>query len=177
VKIRLAEQLTQRDPELARDTLVQIQADATQALEDLRELARGIYPPLLADEGLGPALTAQARRAAIPVDADVVLDRRYPVEIEAAVYFSCLEALQNVSKYAEATRAHLRIRAERDGALSFEVVDDGRGFDPSSNGNGTGLQGIADRLGAIDGTLEVSSAPGRGTAIRGRIPVVEDVPV
>jgi signal transduction histidine kinase len=169
VKLKLAEQLTQRDPEKARDALVQLQADTTQTLEDLRDLARGIYPPLLADAGLGAALTAQARRATFPIEVDATLDRRYPAELEAAVYFSCLEALQNVAKYADASRATVRIRADG-AAISFEVVDDGRGFDPSANGYGTGLQGIADRLGALEGTLAVDSAPGRGTTVRGRLP-------
>ena len=94
---------------------------------------------------------------------------RYAPEIEAAVYFSVLEALQNVAKYAQAGHASVVLRSEGDG-LAFEVVDDGKGFDPASNGYGTGLQGIADRLGALDGTLEVTSAPGAGTKIAGRIP-------
>jgi signal transduction histidine kinase len=169
VKLRLAEQLTARDPEKARGALVQLRADATQTLEDLRDLARGIYPPLLADEGLGAALEAQARRATFPVHVDVALDRRYPPEVEAAVYFSCLEALQNVAKYAEASSAHVRVVDDGD-ELVFDVVDDGRGFDPTARGYGTGLQGIADRLGALDGSLEVTSAPSHGTSLRGRVP-------
>ena len=169
VKLRLAEQLTARDPEKARDALVQLQADATQTLEDLRDLARGIYPPLLADEGLGAALKAQARRATYPVHVDDALDRRYAPEVEAAVYFSCLEALQNVAKYAEASSARVRV-VEDANELVFDVVDDGGGFDPTARGYGTGLQGIADRLGALDGSLEVTSAPGRGTSVRGRVP-------
>jgi signal transduction histidine kinase len=171
VKLKLAEQLTRRDPEKASDALVQLQADTTRTLEDLRDLARGIFPPLLADQGLGAALAAQVRRSTFPVEVDVELDRRYPPEVEAAVYFSCLEALQNVAKYARATHATVRVAAER-GTLTFEVRDDGRGFDPNANGYGTGLQGIADRLGALDGRLEIDTAPGRGTTIRGRLPDV-----
>jgi signal transduction histidine kinase len=168
VKLKLADTLVDRDAAKAHDALSQLQADTTRTLEDLRDLARGIYPPLLADEGLAAALRAQARRAAIPVDVEVALDGRFPPEVEAAVYFSCLEALQNVAKYADASRATVRVR--HDGAeLVFEVVDDGRGFDPSVNGRGTGLQGIADRLGALDGTLDVRSAPGEGTVVTGRI--------
>jgi signal transduction histidine kinase len=170
VKLRLAEQLTARDPEKAREALVQLQVDTTQTLEDLRDLARGIYPPLLADEGLGAALAAQARRAAIPVEVDVSLGRRYPPEVEAAIYFSCLEALQNVAKYAEASSVHVRVHDDA-ARLAFEVVDDGRGFDPSANGYGTGLQGIADRLGALEGSLDVDTALHRGTTIRGQVPV------
>ena len=170
VKLRLAEQLTGRDPEEAREALVQLQADATQTLDDLRDLARGIYPPLLADEGLGAALAAQARRATFSVEVDVALERRYPPEVEAAVYFSVLEALQNVAKYADAGSASVRISVTGSD-LAFDVTDDGRGFDASANGYGTGLQGIADRLGALDGRVDVISAPGRGTSIRGRVPV------
>ncbi|HSL10748.1 MAG TPA: histidine kinase [Actinomycetota bacterium] len=174
VKLRLAEQLSTRDAERTREALVQLQADTTQTLEDLRDLARGIYPPLLADEGLGAALGAQARRAAFPVEVDVALDRRYPPEVEAAVYFSVLEALQNVAKYADAGSASVRVSA--DGSdLAFDVTDDGRGFDPSATGYGTGLQGIADRLGALDGRVDVISVPGRGTSIRGRVPVHDPV--
>ncbi len=172
VKLKLADTLVDRDRAKAHDALAQLQADTTQTLEDLRDLARGIYPPLLADEGLGAALRAQARRAAIPVDVVVGLDGRLAPELEAAVYFSCLEGMQNVAKYAEASRAWVRVRREGDDVV-FEVNDDGRGFEPSSNGYGTGLQGIADRLGALDGRLEVRSAPGEGTQLVGRIRVAD----
>jgi signal transduction histidine kinase len=95
---------------------------------------------------------------------------RYPQEVESAVYFSCLEALQNVAKYARATRAETRLWAS-DAELGFEVVDDGEGFDPSVTPRGSGLQGMADRLDAIGGTLEVRSQPGTGTTVTGRVPV------
>ena len=88
------------------------------------------------------------------------------------MYFSILEALQNVAKYADATSASVRVSAES-GAIAFDVTDDGRGFDPTATGYGTGLQGIADRLGALDGRVQVSSAPARGTSIRGRVPVAD----
>jgi signal transduction histidine kinase len=96
---------------------------------------------------------------------------RYPQAVEAAVYFSVLEALQNVTKYAEASRADVRLH-HGGGALTFEVQDDGGGFDPASTGYGTGLRGIADRLASLDGDLVVESAPGSGTTVRGSIPVV-----
>ena len=95
---------------------------------------------------------------------------RYPKEVEAAVYFCVLEAMQNVAKYAEATSASVRL-SNGAGILTFEVSDDGRGFDPASTGYGTGLQGMADRLDAIGGSLELHSAPGRGTEVVGHIPV------
>ena len=136
----------------------------------LRDLARGIYPPLLADKGLGAALESQARKSPVPVSVETDGVGRYPQEAEAAVYFSCLEALQNVAKYAEASSATVRL-AQSNGSLVFEVADDGRGFDTTSTRFGTGLQGIADRLSALDGELAIRSEPGSGTKVRGRIEV------
>jgi signal transduction histidine kinase len=170
VKTRLARDLTARDPAKAAAMLTQIDAEIQTALDDLRDLARGIYPPLLVDKGLGAALDAQARRSPVPITIRADGLGRYAPEVEAAVYFSCLEALQNVAKYAEASSATV-ILAQSNGHLTFEVVDDGRGFDPSTQRNGTGLQGIADRLGALHGELTVRSEPGAGTRVRGRIEV------
>jgi len=168
VKARLAGSFAAKDPARTEAMLAEIQQELTAALEDLRDLARGIYPPLLADRGLAPALEAQARKAPIPIAVHTDGIGRYPPEIESAVYFSCLEGLNNVSKYARASTASVVLR-ERDGELTFEVTDDGAGFDPSATSYGTGLQGITDRLEAIGGRLEVRSAPGRGTTIVGRI--------
>jgi signal transduction histidine kinase len=175
VKLRLAEQLASRDAEKTKQMLSSLQADTQDALENLRDLARGIYPPLLADKGLGAALEGQARKASIPVEISTDGAGRYPQDTEAAVYFCCLEALQNVQKYADATTAHVRL-SETDGLLTFEVEDDGAGFDPSTTGYGTGLQGMADRLDAIGGTLEVHSEPQRGTTVTGSVPVAEEPP-
>jgi signal transduction histidine kinase len=173
VKARLARTLTERDPTKASEMLTQIEAETQTALEDLRDLARGIYPPLLADKGLVVALEAQARKSPLPVTVTVAGDglARYPQEVEAAIYFSCLEALQNVAKYAAASHAVVRLR-EADGHLAVEIEDDGRGFDPASTGYGSGLQGIADRLAALGGTLTVRSGPGRGTTLLCRLPVL-----
>jgi signal transduction histidine kinase len=148
--------------------LAELQAEATSALEDLRDLARGIYPPLLADKGLPTALEAQARKAPLPVSVAPDGVGRYAQEIESALYFCCLEALQNVAKYAHATHADVRLSASV-GELAFEVVDDGDGFDPSSS-HGTGLQGMVDRMEALGGTLEIHSQEGGGTTVIGRIP-------
>lgn len=172
VQLRLAEQFVERDPDKEREILHRLQGTTTEALEDLRDLARGIYPPLLADQGLPAALEAQARRAAIAVEVDPDGVGRYPRDVESAVYFCALEALNNTVKYAEATHAVVRL-GETDGALHFEVSDDGRGFDPSETGFGTGLQGMADRLEAIGGVLEVTSSLGHGSTVIGRIPVRE----
>jgi signal transduction histidine kinase len=106
----------------------------------------------------------------VPVELHPDGAGRYPQEVEAAVYFSVLEALQNVSKYANADRADVRL-AESAGALMFEVEDDGDGFDAETAGRGTGLQGIADRLAALDGTVDVRSTRGAGTTVAGRIPL------
>jgi signal transduction histidine kinase len=170
VKARLARQLLQRDPERAADAIGQIEAETQTALEDLRDLARGIYPPLLADEGLVAAIGAQARKAPLPVEVESDAVGRYPAEIEATVYFCALEALQNVSKYAAARRAVVRL-AQVNGTLAFEVVDDGRGFDPGAVRSGTGLQGMADRLAAVGGSLDVRSSEGAGTTVIGLVPV------
>jgi signal transduction histidine kinase len=168
IKVRLAQQIANRDPGQVTTMLEDVQADAADALENLRQLAHGIYPPLLADKGLIAALEAQVRRSPLPVEIHGEV-RRYSQDIEAAVYFSCLEALQNVAKYAEATQIEL-VLSNGNGVLQFEVRDDGVGFDPASTGYGTGLQGIADRLAALEGSVDVSSAVGRGTTVTGRVP-------
>jgi signal transduction histidine kinase len=170
VKLRLAQGLIDKDLGETAAMLTDLQAETTDTLENLRDLARGIYPPLLADKGLGAALEAQARKATVPTTLQTDGIDRYPQEIEAAVYFSCLEALQNVAKYAGASSASVRL-GQRDGALVFEVADDGAGFDPNATGYGTGLQGIADRLAVLDGRIEVRSALGVGTAVIGTIPL------
>jgi signal transduction histidine kinase len=169
VKLRLLEQLAPRDPAKTAEMASQLQAEATEALENLRDLARGIYPPLLADRGLAEALGAQARKASIPVTVESDGVGRYRQEIESALYFCCLEALQNVAKYAHATHAEIRLSGTAD-ELAFTVVDDGDGFDMGSAKRGSGLQGMADRLDAVGGTLELRSQPGMGTTVTGRIP-------
>jgi signal transduction histidine kinase len=169
VQLRLAEQLVGRDPDKEREILHRLQGGAATALEDLRELARGIYPPLLADQGLGAALESQARKAAISVRVETDGIGRYARDVESAIYFCSLEALNNIAKYAAATSAEVRL-SRSNGQLVFEIADDGRGFDTNVTSYGTGLQGMADRLEAIGGTLEVTSAPGRGTTIVGRAP-------
>ena len=170
VRQRLAEQSIDRDPAKAKEMLAQVQADTGAALDDLRDLARGIYPPLLADKGLAAALESQARKATIPVHVEADGIGRFPQDIEAAVYFSALEALQNTAKYAQANAATVVVHRS-DHQLTFSVSDDGRGFDPASNGRGSGLQGIADRLGALEGEVTVESSLGRGTTVSGRLPL------
>jgi len=169
VKANLAEQLMGRDDAKARSLIAEVKAGSTEALEDLRDFARGIYPPLLADKGLAAALQAQARKSPIPVVVESDGIGRYPQEIEAAVYFCCLEALQNIAKYAEAKSATVRL-ADGTGRLTFNVTDDGKGFDPATTGYGTGLLGMADRLDALGGSLDVQSRPREGTTVLGSVP-------
>jgi signal transduction histidine kinase len=170
VKMRLADQMIERDPAKAHDLLAQLQGETTDALENLRDLARGIYPPLLVDEGLTAALEAQARRSPVPVRVSPNGIGRYPQEIEATVYFCVLEALNNVAKYANASAVNVELRREDD-ALAFEVRDDGVGFDPAAAAHGTGLQGMTDRLEAVGGRLDVRSISGAGTRVIGRVPI------
>ena len=169
VKLRLAEQMADRDLAKTKGLLADLQRETNEALEDLRNLARGIYPPLLADKGLGAALEAQARKAAVPVTVESAGIGRFPQDVEATVYFCALEALNNVAKYARATRATVRLTNGAD-ELRFIVEDDGAGFDPDVTGYGTGLQGMADRLAAVGGELRVRSAPGEGTVLTGTVP-------
>jgi signal transduction histidine kinase len=175
VRQRLAEQLVERDPAKTKAMLAELQVDTGRALDDLRDLARGIYPPLLADQGLVAALRAQARKSTVPVAIDATDVGRHSQEIEAALYFSVLECLQNVAKYARATSIQVTVH-EADGEIRFAVHDDGRGFDPRTTGRGSGLQGIADRLGALEGSLEIDGAPGRGATVRGRVPTRDEGP-
>jgi signal transduction histidine kinase len=171
VKARLARQLAERDPAKAAELLGQIETETQTALEDLRDLARGIYPPLLADEGLVAALRAQSRKAPVDVRLEAEQVGRYAADVEATIYFCALEALQNVAKYADTGLAVVRL-AQSNGTLSFTVEDEGRGFDPDAVRSGTGLQGMADRLAAVGGSLDVRSAAGRGTIVTGSVPVV-----
>jgi len=169
VKLGLAEHLAPRDADKTTALLAELKSDASDALENVRDLARGIYPPVLADHGLPAALEAQARKAPILVRLDTNGSGRYPSEIEAAVYFCCLEALQNIAKYADARHATIRL-GRSNGDLTFEVEDDGRGFDQGVV-SGSGLTNMRDRVEAVGGTFVVSSLPGSGTTVGGRIPV------
>ena len=170
VKVRLLEQLAERDPERARSLMNQLQDDVRSAIEELRSLAHGIYPPLLSSAGLGEAMSAACRRAPLPADVDADGVGRHAPEIEAAVYFCCLEALQNAAKHA-GSEATARVRIWEDaGGLLFEVSDDGAGIKPGPNGEGAGLTNMRDRLGAVGGTLRVES-DAHGTRIHGVVPV------
>jgi len=170
VQLKLLEQTAGKDTERDKRFAAKLGGQANAALEDLRDLARGIYPPLLADKGLTAALENQARKAAVATTVHAEAVGRYPQDVEATIYFCTLEALNNVAKYADASRAIVRL-SQSDGHVEFTVEDDGRGFDPSTGSYGTGLQGMADRLDAVGGELRVGSTLGVGSTITGRIPV------
>jgi signal transduction histidine kinase len=170
VKLRLAETTAESDPAMTKRMLGDLQSDAAGALETLRDLARGIFPPILADAGLGAALDSQAKRSPMPVTLSVDGVERQAPDVEAAVYFCVLEALQNAAKYSDASGVAVRVWAD-EGQLIFTVTDDGRGFDPATTPRGMGLQNMADRLAALGGSLELRSVPHLGTTVEGRVPV------
>jgi signal transduction histidine kinase len=170
VRLRLARTTASKDLAEADRMLGQLEGDVTDALENLRELARGVYPPLLADKGLAAAIEAQARRSPVPVRVDVDGIGRYSQELETAVYFCTLEALQNAAKYAQANEVAVSL-LEDQGELVLSIRDDGRGFDRAATPLGDGLQNMADRLEALGGTLTVRSRSGAGTTIEGHLPV------
>jgi signal transduction histidine kinase len=171
IKAQLADITIDEDPGEAKQILGEIRADAAGALENLRDLARGIYPPLLADLGLAAALNAQAGKSPLPVTVEAAGIGRFGQDTEAAVYFCCLEALQNTAKYAQATQARVCLQAQN-GSLCFTVSDDGKGYDAQHTPMGSGLRNMADRLAALGGRLEVRSAPTHGTTITGHLPTV-----
>ncbi len=172
MSVRLARQAVAADRDGAVEMLDQLGADLQEAVQELRNLAHGIYPPLLAERGLAEALAAAAGRAALPTSVLAEEIGRYPQPTEAAVYFCVLEALQNAGKHAGAdAEATITVR-EDEGALLFEVADDGAGFDSGHGAlTGHGFVNMADRVGAIGGTVTVESAPGTGTRVAGRIPL------
>jgi PAS domain S-box-containing protein len=170
VTLRLAESQLERDSGAAAKALAGAQKELTLALDELRELARGIHPAILTDRGLDAALDALAARSPVPVE--IALENvELPTAVEAAAYYVVAEALANVVKYADATHVTVHVGRE-DGRAYVEVADDGRGgADPAG---GSGLRGLADRVEALDGTLAVVSPPGAGTRIRAEVPVVAE---
>jgi signal transduction histidine kinase len=171
VNLRLTRDMLADDPEAAAEMLDQLAGDVKDTIQELRELAHGIYPPLLADGGLGQALRAAGNRSPLPVTLVTDGVGRYSAEIEAAIYFCCLEALQNAAKHAPQARVELRVW-EESGGLLFSVTDDGPGFDPASVRGSHGFVNMADRLGAIGGSVHWESEPGRGTRVLGSIPLL-----
>src|SRR3954449_7440954 len=167
LQLGMARRKVEADPATAARLLDASTAELQRALEELRELARGIHPAILTDRGLPAAVEALAARAPVPVDVEEMPPDRLPAAVEAAAYFVVAESLTNVAKYAGAEHAMVRVGRE-DGYAVVEVSDDGvGGADPTA---GSGLRGLADRLAALDGRLEVQSPPGGGTVVRANIP-------
>ncbi len=170
VNLRLARDILADDPPAATDMLDQLANDIKDTITELRELAHGIYPPLLADRGLGEALRAAANRSPLEVSVNAGDIGRYGPEVEAAIYFCCLEALQNAAKHAAASQVEVRIW-EEEGGLLFSVSDNGPGFTEDQARSGHGFVNMADRLGSIGGTIRWESVPGSGSQVLGSIPL------
>jgi signal transduction histidine kinase len=168
IKLELASERSAQAQLPDAELLHQFGEDVGEALDEVRSLAAGVYPALLVDCGLGEALRSVARRSATPVSV-TAQDGRYPRQVEAVVYFSCLEALQNAAKHAGARSVSIVVSDDRD--LRFEVRDDGCGFVVDRDDLGHGLTNIRDRLGAVGGTLQIASRPGGGTRVAGTIPL------
>jgi signal transduction histidine kinase len=172
LKIAAAKNLAGSDPQRAQLLLDELNRDTSSAIDTLRELARGLYPPILAQEGLPAAIEAQARRMPIPAEVLAGSVSRHPQEVEASVYFCVLEALQNIVKHAAASKATVRLE-ETGGRLRFSVSDDGRGIDPARARSGSGLENMRDRIEVLGGELQLVSSPGAGTQVVGSIPVAD----
>ena len=166
--LALAVSLAGQDEQRERALVAQLKAETSGALETLRDLARGIYPPLLADQGLAAAISAQAGKAPGPVEVSTDGIGRYPAEIETAVYFCCVEALHNAARHAPGSAVRISL-ADTGHGPEFEVTDNGPGFDPATAPAGSGLRNMSDRLAALGGSCQVDSFPGRGTSVTGRI--------
>jgi PAS domain S-box-containing protein len=168
LEVRMARTKVVKEPDSAAPLLDKIGEALAEASAELRELARGIHPAVLTERGLAPAITALADRTPVPVDIVELPDERFTPAAEATAYFTVAEALTNVAKYADATHASVRL-AQENGDLAIEVRDDGRGGAAATPGSG--LAGLADRVGALDGVLEVTSPPGEGTVLRAVLPL------
>ena len=175
-KLALAESLAGRDAERERALVAQLKDETSGALGTLRELARGVYPPLLADQGLTAAVATQASRAPVLVEVDTDRLGRYPAEIETAIYFCCVEALQNAARHAPGSAVRISLAGDQRQVM-FTVADDGPGFDPARPATGSGLRNMSDRLAALGGSCQVDSRPGRGTSVTGHIGFADAVPL
>jgi signal transduction histidine kinase len=168
IRLGLAEELLAANPGAGVKLVHELGFEAERALEELRSLAHGVYPPVLTDRGLHDALRAVAAQAPMPIHTVAVGVTRHPIEIESAVYFTCVEALQNALKYAGgATEVWIEL-SQTDDSLRFEIRDDGPGFTPDEH-DGRGLRNMHDRMDAIGGDLTVDAAPGRGTRVSGSV--------
>jgi signal transduction histidine kinase len=170
IELNLAEEELRRDPQRGPDVLRELGRGVDEALDDIRSLARGIYPPLLADRGLEEALRTAALRSPLATIVKPTGIGRYPPEVESAVYFCVVEAMQNAAKHAEGAR-HVVVSLHGDDALHFEVRDDGQGFDADGAPPGVGLTNMRDRMAAVGGEVRIHSVPGEGTRVYGTVPL------
>jgi signal transduction histidine kinase len=171
IRLSLAEELMHADAAAGMQAVHALGEEIDVALDELRSIAHGVYPSLLSDRGLVDALQSVAIGSALPAGIDAREVRRYPAEVETAVYFTCLEAIQNANKHAAGATAIRVVLRAMNGALRFEVRDDGAGFDPPVGEFNGGLRNMRDRMDAVGGRLTLDSAPGRGTRILGLVPV------
>jgi signal transduction histidine kinase len=170
VSLGLARSLVADDPAAAGALLAEVSADLRTTIGEVRDLAHGIYPPLLKESGISAALVAAGARCPVPVSVEANALPRLDQQVETAVYFCCLEAMQNAVKHAPGSPVRIDLRCA-DSLLAFEVTDDGPGFDPAAaSASGQGRQNMTDRIGAVGGHLSWLSAPGRGTVVRGSVP-------
>jgi signal transduction histidine kinase len=172
MNLGLAEQKLAADPESARDLVAEARAGVEQALRELRDLARGVHPPVLTDRGLGAAVSSLAHASAIPVTVEENVDERPPAVVETAAYFVVAEAMTNAAKHADASRITVRIVRDPE-RLVLEVADDGRG---GADASGSGLVGLKRRVEALDGTLALTSPSGGGTVLRAELPCESSSP-
>lgn len=163
--------LCRSDPDAAARALTDLRRQLHLAHDEVRSLAQGVYPPVLSEHGLVEALRSAVDRYPLPITLDLHDPGRHSSDLEAAVYFCCMEAVQNAAKHSRANRVRVSIGADH-GSVWFTVQDDGVGFEPDERGSG-GMVNMQDRLGASGGTLRVESAPGRGTTVHGTVPVAQ----
>jgi signal transduction histidine kinase len=171
IELGLVEDMLQDDPDAAAARIRELEASADEALDELRALAHGVRPPLLADRGVAEALRSTITRSTLPAVFTTRGVARYASEVESAVYFTILEALQNVAKHAHgASRVRITLDGDVRGELRFEVRDDGPGADQADLDAGAGVMNMRDRLAAVDGHLRIVSIPGAGTVVAGNLP-------
>jgi signal transduction histidine kinase len=176
IRLAIAGEQAGSDPR-ARSTFAELEGELDESIEELRELAHGIFPSVLSDRGLLPALRAVGRRGPRAIEVTGRRIGRYPPEIESAVYYCCLEALQNATKHAGPEASIVARLSADEEELRVEVSDDGSGFDVGAVNGGVGLRNMEDRLGAVHGRLMITTSPGNGTLIAGVVPISAPMPV